>query len=235
MIGCDCATCRSQRSARSPPAHLGTRSPLMTTAVCSSTLGPICARRRWRTTSGASTPSSSRTATPITSSGWTRSGSYNILQRRPMACYGDDHTLTTSAGRSPTPSSPRASRRVAASRRSSCSPSSDRSASAGRKCSRCRLIHGTRPILGYRLGRFAYLTDCSAIPDESWPLLEDLDVLVLDALRVTPHPTHFSLSEAIDGDAPDRAAPRLLHAHVPRSARTPTTSARPAAGDGAGL
>jgi phosphoribosyl 1,2-cyclic phosphate phosphodiesterase len=60
------------------------------------------------------------------------------------------------------------------------------------------LMHGDRPILGFRVKRFAYLTDCSAIPDRSWPLLEGLDVVVLDALRETPHPTHFNLAEAVD-------------------------------------
>ena len=60
------------------------------------------------------------------------------------------------------------------------------------------ILHGQRPILGFRLGRFAYLTDCSAIPDASWALLDDLDVLVIDALRHRPHPTHFSVSEALD-------------------------------------
>ena len=60
------------------------------------------------------------------------------------------------------------------------------------------LFHGVHPILGYRFGAFAYLTDCSEIPATSWPLLERLDILVLDALRHRPHPTHFSLSEAID-------------------------------------
>jgi phosphoribosyl 1,2-cyclic phosphate phosphodiesterase len=60
------------------------------------------------------------------------------------------------------------------------------------------VLHGQRPIFGLRFGKFAYLTDCSAIPDTSWPLLEDLDVVVLDALRQRPHPTHFSLDEAID-------------------------------------
>ena len=59
------------------------------------------------------------------------------------------------------------------------------------------LLHGERPILGVRAGGFAYLTDCSAIPDTSWPLLEDLDVVVLDALRLRPHPTHFSVEQAI--------------------------------------
>jgi phosphoribosyl 1,2-cyclic phosphate phosphodiesterase len=57
--------------------------------------------------------------------------------------------------------------------------------------------HGKRLILGLRLGRFAYLTDCSAIPDESWALLEGVDVAVVDALRHRRHSTHFSLEEAI--------------------------------------
>ena len=60
------------------------------------------------------------------------------------------------------------------------------------------LLHGDRPILGYRFGSFAYLTDCSAIPEVTWPLLHNLDVVVLDALRERAHPTHFSLSEAIE-------------------------------------
>ena len=59
------------------------------------------------------------------------------------------------------------------------------------------LLHGALPILGFRVGKFAYLTDCNKIPDQSWGLLEDLDVLVLDALRHKPHPTHFTLDEAI--------------------------------------
>jgi phosphoribosyl 1,2-cyclic phosphate phosphodiesterase len=60
------------------------------------------------------------------------------------------------------------------------------------------LLHGRRPILGFRLGAFAYLTDCSSIPDASWPLLDGVRVLILDALRYKPHPTHFSVSEALD-------------------------------------
>ena len=59
------------------------------------------------------------------------------------------------------------------------------------------VLHGTRPILGFRMGSFAYLTDCSAIPDTSWPLLAGVKTLVLDALRDRPHPTHFSVSEAV--------------------------------------
>jgi phosphoribosyl 1,2-cyclic phosphate phosphodiesterase len=59
------------------------------------------------------------------------------------------------------------------------------------------LMHGSRKIFGYRIGSFAYLTDCSAIPDESWPLLAGVQTLILDALRERPHPTHLSLNEAI--------------------------------------
>ena len=75
------------------------------------------------------------------------------------------------------------------------------------------LMHGSRPILGFRFGAFAYLTDCSAIPDQSWPLLENLDVLVLDALRHRPHPTHFTVAEALE--VVDRVKPsRTYFTHI---------------------
>lgn len=56
--------------------------------------------------------------------------------------------------------------------------------------------HGPWDILGFRVGRFAYLTDCNGVPESSLALLRDLDVLVLDALRRRPHPTHFTIDEA---------------------------------------
>jgi phosphoribosyl 1,2-cyclic phosphate phosphodiesterase len=59
------------------------------------------------------------------------------------------------------------------------------------------ILHGRRTILGFRLGGLAYLTDCNAIPDGSWRLLDGLDVLILDALRHRPHPTHFTVAEAL--------------------------------------
>ncbi|MDX1548754.1 MAG: MBL fold metallo-hydrolase [Rhodothermales bacterium] len=59
------------------------------------------------------------------------------------------------------------------------------------------VFHGDLPMYGYRLGRFAYLTDTNRIPEASYALLGDLDVLVLDALRHAPHPTHLSLDEAV--------------------------------------
>jgi len=60
-----------------------------------------------------------------------------------------------------------------------------------------RLLHGRLPILGFRVGRFAYCTDVSAIPPESYPLLADLDVLVIDALRYKHHPTHLTIDQAL--------------------------------------
>jgi phosphoribosyl 1,2-cyclic phosphate phosphodiesterase len=59
------------------------------------------------------------------------------------------------------------------------------------------LKHGPWTILGFRFGRFAYLTDCNGIPEGSLALLHDLDAIVLDALRRRPHPTHFTLDEAV--------------------------------------
>jgi len=61
-----------------------------------------------------------------------------------------------------------------------------------------RLMHGRLPVLGFRIGDVAFCTDCSEIPGESWPLLEGLDTLVIDALWKEPHPTHFNVRQALD-------------------------------------
>jgi phosphoribosyl 1,2-cyclic phosphate phosphodiesterase len=71
------------------------------------------------------------------------------------------------------------------------------------------IFHGSRPILGFRFGSMAYLTDCNRIPDTSWPLLDGLDVLVLDALRHRPHPTHFTVAQALE--VAQRVAPRQTY------------------------
>lgn len=60
-----------------------------------------------------------------------------------------------------------------------------------------RVMHGKLPIYGYRIGNMAYLTDVKSIPEEEYARLEGLDVLVLDALRAEPHPSHESLGEAL--------------------------------------
>jgi phosphoribosyl 1,2-cyclic phosphate phosphodiesterase len=59
------------------------------------------------------------------------------------------------------------------------------------------LMHGPLPILGFRVGTFAYLTDCNQIPTESWPMLTGVRTLVLDALRDRPHSTHFNVDQAL--------------------------------------
>ncbi len=58
-------------------------------------------------------------------------------------------------------------------------------------------LHGPIGVLGFRLGRFAYLTDFNVVPEESMPFLADLDVLILDALRYTPHPMHSNVEQSL--------------------------------------
>jgi len=122
---------------------------------------------------------------------------YNAIMRQPMALYGDAHTVSDIRklfGYVFDPGTPKGGGL----------PQLELFTVAGPFCLRRQevvpvpILHGTRPILGLRFSRFAYLTDCSAIPEASWPLLEDLDVVVLDALRERPHPTHFSLPEAVE-------------------------------------
>jgi phosphoribosyl 1,2-cyclic phosphate phosphodiesterase len=72
------------------------------------------------------------------------------------------------------------------------------------------LRHAGLEVFGFRLDNLAYCTDVSSIPEESWPLLEGLDILVLDALRYKPHPAHFSLSEALEVIARLRPAQAYL-------------------------
>ena len=63
------------------------------------------------------------------------------------------------------------------------------------------LLHGRLPILGFRVDiagqSLAYCTDVSAIPPQTYPLLTDLDVLVIDALRYRHHPTHLTVDQAL--------------------------------------
>ena len=91
------------------------------------------------------------------------------------------------------------------------------------------LWHGDLPVLGFRFGTFAYLTDCNRIPDESWPLIEGVETLVIDALRDRRHSTHFNVQEAIDVVA--RVSPRrALTTHMTHDLGHAATSARLPAG-----
>jgi phosphoribosyl 1,2-cyclic phosphate phosphodiesterase len=71
------------------------------------------------------------------------------------------------------------------------------------------LLHAHFDVLGFRIGDVAYCTDVSEIPKTSWPRLEGLDVLVIDALRPKPHPAHFGLDQALEAIA--RLRPRQAY------------------------
>jgi phosphoribosyl 1,2-cyclic phosphate phosphodiesterase len=92
-----------------------------------------------------------------------------------------------------------------------------------------RLNHGWFRVLGFRFGNVAYCTDTNLIPPESWACLEGLDVLILDALRIRPHPTHFSLDEAIE-TARRVGARRTLFTHMAHDLEHVATNARLPAG-----
>ncbi len=75
-------------------------------------------------------------------------------------------------------------------------------------------LHGSINSLGFRFGNVAYSSDLHDLPDASLEHLENLDVWIIDALRVTPHPTHLSLSQAlewIERIAPKRAILTNMH------------------------
>lgn len=77
-------------------------------------------------------------------------------------------------------------------------------------------IHGDIISLGFRIGPLAYCSDVSHFPPATAELMQDLDVLVIDALQYRPHPSHLSLDEALDWIAklqPKKAV--LTHMHVP--------------------
>lgn len=122
---------------------------------------------------------------------------FNMLQGTAIPCYGDAHTLaeirqTFRYMFNPLPPKGGGVPQIVL------NPIDGPFAIGGREVVPVPVMHGARSILGFRIGAFAYLTDCSGIPDVSWPLLEGLDTLVLDALRDRPHPTHFTVAEAVD-------------------------------------
>jgi len=88
-----------------------------------------------------------------------------------------------------------------------------------------RLMHGKLPVLGYRMGDVAFCTDVSFIPEASWPLLADLEVLIIDALREEGHATHFGIQEALQ--VIDRVRPRRAYlTHVSHHLEYEATNAR---------
>jgi phosphoribosyl 1,2-cyclic phosphate phosphodiesterase len=58
--------------------------------------------------------------------------------------------------------------------------------------------HGPTPVVGIRVGGLAYITDVSHIPEKAAGLLRDLDLFIVDAVRLKPHPNHFHLDKALE-------------------------------------
>ena len=149
---------------------------------------------------------------------------FNALQGRPMPCFGDARTIDDVRQTFAYAFDPRTQAGGGLPRISTF-------AIAGAFCvARLEIVpvpilHGARPILGLRTGGFAYLTDCSSIPEASFALLEGLDVLVIDALRDRPHPTHFTLAEALEA-ARRIGARRTWFTHMCHDLPHDATSAR---------
>jgi phosphoribosyl 1,2-cyclic phosphate phosphodiesterase len=95
---------------------------------------------------------------------------------------------------------------------------------AGVRITPLPVMHGSLPVLGYRIGDIAYVTDVNHIDDSTLALLGGLDALVLDALRHTRHPTHFSLDEA-SAMAARIGARRTYFTHIAHSIRHDRDSA----------
>jgi phosphoribosyl 1,2-cyclic phosphate phosphodiesterase len=91
------------------------------------------------------------------------------------------------------------------------------------------LWHGSMPMLGFRSGNFAYLTDCNRLDDAAWPMVEGLDTLVLDALRDKPHTTHFNIEQALEAAA-RIGARRTYFTHMTHDLGHAATNARLPAG-----
>lgn len=59
------------------------------------------------------------------------------------------------------------------------------------------VMHYKLPVYGYRIGKLAYITDCKSVPESTYPLLDGVEVLVINALRIEPHLSHFCLKETL--------------------------------------
>ena len=68
----------------------------------------------------------------------------------------------------------------------------------GMRVTTMEVEHGSIPVVAIRVNDFAYVTDVSNIPNEAWQLLQGLDTLILDAVRIRPHPNHFHFDRAIE-------------------------------------
>ena len=166
MIGCACSVCRSTdpRDTRLRPSIYRRRA--RRTRSCSSTPRPTFGSRRCARHRRASTRCSSRTATPITSSGSTSCGASTPFRAAPIPCYANAPTWDDTAPDVQL----RLRRRHASGRRHSRdwirTRSPGRSPFGGVRVVPVPVWHGLMPVLGFRFGSFAYLTDCNRLDDE---------------------------------------------------------------------
>lgn len=127
---------------------------------------------------------------------------YLFDNRRPIPCFGHPETVVSLkskydyiVGERPHPSAPGLNLHSV---KETFSIRSRRGMPAVVDVTPIRIMHGELEIYGFRMGRFAYVTDASALSDTAISELSGVDTLVLNALRPKPHPTHFSVAQAID-------------------------------------
>lgn len=122
---------------------------------------------------------------------------FNTLQKGPIGCYGDEDTLADLRGMFKYIFNP-PKRLGGGIPQITLFRIAGPFTMGGAEIVPIALFHGKLPVLGFRIGSFAYLTDCNHIPDASWLLLEGVGVVILDALRDAPHSTHFTVAQAVE-------------------------------------
>lgn len=205
MIGCECATCRSE-----DPRDTRTRPSILIEDLAADDRGGVAGVRQILvdTSTDLRAQALTRKVTRVDAILYTHSHAdhimgfdevrrFNALQKSGIPAYADERTVADimrTFAYAFSPATPQGGGLPRISLTTILGPFS-----LGRlTVVPVPLMHGSRPILGFRIGAFAYLTDCNAIPEASWPLLDGVRTLVLDALRDRPHPTHFTVSEAVD-------------------------------------
>ncbi|HYU36180.1 MAG TPA: MBL fold metallo-hydrolase [Thermoanaerobaculia bacterium] len=121
---------------------------------------------------------------------------FNFRQRRPIPCYGSEATLA--AIRRTFAYVFEAGQAGGGKPQLDLIPIRAPFELLGRMVVPVPVWHGEMEVFGYRVGGFAYVTDCNVIPESSFRLLAGVEVLILDALRYRPHSTHFSVEEALE-------------------------------------
>jgi phosphoribosyl 1,2-cyclic phosphate phosphodiesterase len=120
---------------------------------------------------------------------------FNFRQRAPIPCYGSEETLRNI--RRSFAYVWEAGQEGGGKPQLELLPVREPFALLGRTVVPVPVWHGSMEVFGYRIGRFAYVTDCNRIPDGSFEALDGVEILILDALRHRPHSTHFSVEQSI--------------------------------------